>query len=1194
MTPQIYCIQEPNDYKGNVNGFRGLSTFFVKADRIRAAIIIPKTDLFQAWAIPELSSGDVSTITLSSEIKELDGLMITSAYCDINKEIPEVLNKTILYAHANDKKLIIGADANAHSYLWGDSENSRGEAFEQLIFAHNLELLNDGLQPTFTGRGTSTFIDITLTKGIPAGVITNWTVHSKDMHSDHRLISYDLKLDCGSTNELPIQLIIKRIDWVKFRTNLDLLIKPSSQENLSAEWAEAEADALEKGVWEAAICSQHDMIPRANKTKKPPFWSAEVDTLRRKSRRLYKIYIANHDEDDRANYNAAKKQFEKGVKAAKKAYWKEKTGSIDSPKEMAGLQRSLNRSENMKVRLSLNNINTSTPSALADHFIDTLFPGSLPLAGVRAPTNYNNCRSTSEETPLEGTQFITKDLIKHFIKSFQPNKAAGLDRIKPILLKNLTDTALDRLTQLYRVCLAIGFVPGSWCKSKVVIIPKAGKKDYSNPKSFRPISLMPFFFKLLEKVIKHKIESEFLTINPLHSQQHAFRSGFSCDTALSEVADTIESAIMRNQYALGIFLDISGAFDNLTTSAAVQGLADKNVDSKIIKWYKYYLENRSIVAEINGIQVRRRLTRGTPQGGVLSPLIWNLAFDRLLQTCNQGPIKLVGFADDACILIKGQDPHILVDLAQQSINTSIEWGANAGLEFNASKTAAILFTHKRKIPTINKLKIGNQTVDYQKETRYLGIDLDSKLTYKTHIEGKIKKAKQFLMTFRGAIGQLWGPSPRMTIWAYNAMIKPMVTYGSIIWGHKITKNNQKINKLQRLAMLLTTNVVKSTPTAGLEVILGLAPLYLHIHQCSVSAYIRIRGQLKQTWDGLGTGKKRGHRLTHDTTACQIGVNRPLDQNFMSRGFSSNFSLGLPGPADKFTHKVLISMNSADSGHHWKMLVITNNISTHEHYGYISRDSTASQAESWALLSASRYSIELKLTNIHIITDLAHAYNNLRGECKLLTSKKCFDSLNDLGLNTRVLISYKKDPSGLAWKTLKEDLIQDHPTNSTYVTLPLEANRAKSKVIHHFQSIWGELWANPDPAGFQYRQTRRFWPVIDLKTSKEITTKLDRTTLSHVIQLATGHGYNNYHLSLKNSTINGECRLCMEDEEDTWHIVMECPALQWLRDRIFKSSGDHTPTLSCTNDNLFPGRIMRLPSFVREESVAFLFSPPGID
>ena len=126
-------------------------------------------------------------------------------------------------------------------------------------------------------------------------------------------------------------------------------------------------------------------------------------------------------------------------------------------------------------------------------------------------------------------------------------------------------------------------------------------------------------------------------------------------------------------------LDITGAFDNLSLEAAEQGMEQAGFNPTIRAWYSHYLHNRQATADVKGCTAVRQLTRGTPQGGVLNPLIWNLAFDDLLNLFNTGPVHIKGFADDAALLICGKDPHTLVHRMQIALNKAYSWGVLKGL-----------------------------------------------------------------------------------------------------------------------------------------------------------------------------------------------------------------------------------------------------------------------------------------------------------------------------------------------------------------------------------------------------------------------------------------------------------------------------------------------------------------------------------
>ena len=116
-----------------------------------------------------------------------------------------------------------------------------------------------------------------------------------------------------------------------------------------------------------------------------------------------------------------------------------------------------------------------------------------------------------------GPSFITENMVYNAINSFGPLKCPGPDKIKPICLQQaiLNSNFLTRLTSLYRACIELNYTPESWRASEVIFIPKPSRDDYSNVRSFRPISLLSFFFKTLERVVQWKLESTCLKASPL-------------------------------------------------------------------------------------------------------------------------------------------------------------------------------------------------------------------------------------------------------------------------------------------------------------------------------------------------------------------------------------------------------------------------------------------------------------------------------------------------------------------------------------------------------------------------------------------------------------------------------------------------------------------------------------------------------
>jgi ribonuclease HI len=97
-------------------------------------------------------------------------------------------------------------------------------------------------------------------------------------------------------------------------------------------------------------------------------------------------------------------------------------------------------------------------------------------------------------------------------------------------------------------------------------------------------------------------------------------------------------------------------------------------------------------------------------------------------------------------------------------------------------------------------------------------------------------------------------------WAYEGIVLPMLTYGSIVWGHRVKQHLKSFGRLNRMAINTVVSVPRSTPTKAIELILGLKPLELQLEERTILSYIRL-GEGKQTdWDGIN--KKRKNRLGH--------------------------------------------------------------------------------------------------------------------------------------------------------------------------------------------------------------------------------------------------------------------------------------------------------------------------------------------
>ena len=375
----------------------------------------------------------------------------------------------------------------------------------------------------------------------------------------------------------------------------------------------------------------------------------------------------------------------------------------------------------------------------------------------------------------------------------------------------------------------------------MVFIPKMGRINHNTAKDYRPISLSSFLLKTLERLIDLHIRNVLITNNTYSKAQHAYQKGRSVETALHSVVGNIEYSLHHKMYTLAAFLDIEGAFNNVKTESIVSAMEQFELCPSVIKWIKHMLEKRVINATMGDTTVRKITTRGTPQGGVLSPLLWNLVVNDILTKLNHGGIKMIAYADDVVIMITGKFLSTISDLMQTALLTMAKWATHNGLGVNPSKTDLIPFTRKYKIPSFKLPKMDGTELTLSTEAKYLGVILDSKLSWKRNTEERMKKALSAFYTCKRLFGKTWGSPPHIIYWMYKAIVRPILTYGALVWWETTrTQSRLKLlSKVQRLACINITGAIRSTPQMGLEMILGIEPIDKYIQTLAAKSATRL-------------------------------------------------------------------------------------------------------------------------------------------------------------------------------------------------------------------------------------------------------------------------------------------------------------------------------------------------------------------
>ena len=1151
----ICLIQEPYCYRGGVRGLGSSGSLHVVLSgegSARACIYTARG--INASLLHEFSSSDFTAVRIQYEQGGQSKTVICcSCYLPYEGDVPtnELANITN-YCVRNNIVLIVGCDANAHHVMWGSTDtNSRGRRLMEFVCGSGLAVLNRGNRPTFVNSVRQEVIDITLCSPSLEENVNYWRVSDEDSLSDHATITFSLSLALIS----PVWFRNPRqTDWESYSGRVRWRL----------------------GSWDVKISSVDELESAVNELTDTLVWSyEEACPLRRQSvryktqwynGRLARLKAAcnqawNHRlRDGMDPVRIARKAYKRECRKAKRSSWKSFCESVEGVSPTARIHKILSKDKRNQVdslRLP-NGEHLSDEKSILTHLLEVHFPECVD------PALDNHSREVfhvgGSHIWRKARNMMSLKMIRWAINSFMPFKSAGKDKVFPALLQHALDIIINPLHEIFVASVALGHIPSAWRQVRVVFIPKPGRATYEEAKSHRPISLSSFLLKTLERLIDRQIRAVSLRQNPLCHEQHAYQRGRSTMTALHKLTQHLESALEHNEHALACFIDIEGAFDRATFESFKQSALAHCIDPLLIRWILSMLENRVLTAELRGSNVSMRPVKGCPQGGVLSPLIWILIADGLIRKLNEARIFTIGYADDFSIVTRGKFLNTVFDRMSEALSIVTAFTEANGLSVNPTKTGLMLFTRKRKLSP-PPICFQGQVLPLSNSWKILGVEFDNKLNWGRHMELRIKKACMIFGQCRRAIGRTWGLSPRCVLWLYTMIVLPTLCYGSIIWWQKASQISigKNLNHLQRLVLLCVTGAMSTTPTAALEIIMGVEPLYLRIEAIARAELFRL-----YCWGHLDVNKGvTGHvslwrRMVQEQPLWEAVHDYMVPCSYFDHGYKilipernvwdEGFLLLMGAEVVFFTDGSL-KEGLAGAGVFSAGLGISSSYSLGENVSVF-------QAEIFAISACASLCTQMGVheSRILICVDSQAALKALGSN--LFDSKlvlDCFWQLNRLCHNNDVTLVWVPGHCGiegnervdaLAKEGSEADLVGPLPN------LPLPKSWARQAICDWVRKKIWHGWSNLRSC----KQMKDFVknPLPPGTISK--IRNLPRNLLRALVGVLTGHFTFKKHLSRIGVSDETLCDRCGIDEDTAFHLVCNCPVLANRRRRYL---GDFT-------------------------------------
>ena len=576
------------------------------------------------------------------------------------------------------------------------------------------------------------------------------------------------------------------------------------------------------------------------------------------------------------------------IKTEKRNYYSNKfTCNITNPKKFWQVTNELlfNKTTNTNltnITLNINNIKINNQTEVANTF-NEFFVNIGNSNNLLIPTQpvINNALTNMnlyKTTPVE---------IQN-IKSLNKKSTYGHDNI-PIKFYTLDNEIIaEKISELTNNVLKTGIYPNCMKIAKVTPLYKSGDKQ--NVSNYRPISVLPIFSKILEKVISVRFE-QYLTENQIiNENQFGFTTQSSTLAACTQLLNFIELKLDQKQIVGCFFIDIQKAYDSIQIEILLKKLKNIGITHTTLKVFESFHSNRLQYIKFNTTTSEiKNINNGVAQGSMLSTHEFSLFVNDLLNLNLNGKVQM--YADDTVVMLAASDINELIAKMQEDIRKIDTWLKENKLQLNTKKTNYIIFNkHKQynpdRIPTIS---LDNNIITNVTETKYLGLIIDNKLNWHQHIH-KIKNKITPIIFTLFKLKHFLHPKAKLDI--YNAHIVSHLQYLNPIWN---TANITKLNELKVLQNkaiktiygfsqleptinlyslnLKTTSFSKLCITQTLLLIFKIKNKYIkhnfqltlrsdtHTHYTRQSEHINI--SLTRTNTGLNTIMSRGIRMCNN-------------------------------------------------------------------------------------------------------------------------------------------------------------------------------------------------------------------------------------------------------------------------------------------------------------------------------------------
>lgn len=785
------------------NGYK-FAASFCRKNRVGGGVCILLQEDIESEEIQEIADMSIEyVIEACALILKKENIMIVTVYWNRRKEVIfyEQLDKILNFIREKYYKftVIIGGDFNT------DMLQTTPKSTKLLNFMLEFKFKQYITEPTHSTPTSSTCLDLIFTNTnkstLKTKVVDLGFSNHKGVTISHQLSQMTQKITWYATkriySERNIQLFKSRLKTIDWYALLD-------KNNDINEKYEKFHNTLKIILDE---CIPIKMIKLNNSPKK--HWLTVGIKKSCLHKRLLKILIIQ------SNYNnILTNYYKKYVKILKKIVINSKkicnANKIKRSKNVIKTMWNIikehsnkkGKREKTNIELKTNNqiITDNTQVAnIFNEFFASVGQNRSISSGGRPALN-----------PPENSMFlypVSNREVYNIIKSLKMKNSCGVDELPPSLFIQCA----EELTLPFYIMINQSFNEGIFPDlMKISLIKPVHKKDSKlETTNYRPIALLPTASKIFEKAMCNRVYTFCEKFKLFDESQNGFRKKRSTSLAVFKYIQTALNIINNKQYAVGILIDLSKAYDRVQYNILLDKLYNMGIRDISHKWFASYLTNRKQLVELEYYNIERKeiikvqsdavdINASIPQGSVIGCLLFLIYINDLPKSIDDPSVL---FADDMSILTSCTNNQELNENLHTILNNIINWLEEHNLQINFKKTKLIPFYPSQKKPIDINFQFNDIKLDSINNFSLLGLNIDTNINWKKHIEKLNSKLSKFVYAFREIKRSTDQKTALVTYYAYAYA---WLSYGIILWGN--STNVSSVFTLQKRLIRILANI----------------------------------------------------------------------------------------------------------------------------------------------------------------------------------------------------------------------------------------------------------------------------------------------------------------------------------------------------------------------------------------------------